>query len=610
MCFSRAHLVLLASLFALTSGCRTPSGHTDLGDKDSPRPQKATEPIRLTVVATNDLHGWVHPVVTRHKSGVMIEQGGLVNFASYLRQVRATNPEGVLLIDAGDLFQGTLAANLTEGAVVVEAFNHLGYTAAAMGNHEFDYGPVGPLPVATEPGQDPFGAIKVRLAQARFPLLAANVYEAASGERPNWLPNDGTHLVEVKGVKVGIVGLITPTTPQVTNPVNVSSLRFGSLVPEAAAAARRLRERGATVLIAAVHAGGKCASYADPEDLSSCDLKNGEIFQMVEELPRGTFDLVLVGHDHVVLAHRVNGTWVSETAGFGSAFALIDLQVDPKTRQAIPERTTLRPQIPICAMVDAQTQSCDARELKNKDKVELVQATYEGQPVVPDAALAKLIAPALALVEAEQRRKLALSVPAELWRDYEGESALGTFLADSLREMERTDVALLNSGGLRAELPAGELTYGDVFAVIPFDNTVATVTVTGEELKRLLHAAYGARKGVFQVSGIKVRLSRCPGPARLKSFTLANGKPIQPEKLYRVSMPDFLARGGDGLAAVLGSLPPGRIEMGGERPLNFRDALVAFWQKKKVPLVAAKLGRVTFVDEGPGCTPGATVNRH
>src|SRR5216683_4674969 len=155
-------------------------------------------PIRLTIVGTNDLHGWI---------------GGLPTFAGYLSILRADNPDGTLLLDAGDLFQGTLAANLSEGAVVVDAYNYLGYQASAIGNHEFDYGPEGPISVALVPGSDPFGALKQRLRQANFPFLAVNIYDARTGERPQWLTNDGTMVVERKGLKIGILGLITPTTP-------------------------------------------------------------------------------------------------------------------------------------------------------------------------------------------------------------------------------------------------------------------------------------------------------------------------------------------------------------------------------------------------------------
>src|SRR5207244_3494633 len=127
--------------------------------------------------------------------------------------------------------------------------------------HEFDYGPVGPVSVATEPSIDAFGALKERLKQAHFPLLAVNLYQAKTGERPSWLKDDGTLMVEVKGIKVGILGLVTPTTPFTTNPINVASLRFGSLIPETQQAARKLREQGADLVIAVAHAGEKCIRW-------------------------------------------------------------------------------------------------------------------------------------------------------------------------------------------------------------------------------------------------------------------------------------------------------------------------------------------------------------
>jgi 5'-nucleotidase len=513
----------------------------------------------------------------------------------------------VLLLDAGDLFQGTLAANLSEGAAVIDVYNALGYHAGAIGNHEFDYGPVGPAS-ATSPGQDSFGALKQRIKQARFPLLSANIYEVASGERPGWLGNDGTAILEAHGVKVGIVGVVTPATPRTTNPVNVGSLRFGSLAPEVIDGARRLRAKGAEVVVAVVHAGGKCGAWDNPHDLSSCDQRNGEIFEMMSGLPANTVDAVFGGDTHAAIGHFVNGTAVVESFGLGRYFGTIDLFLDPVKHTVLPTQTRIRTLQPICSQVDEATQSCDPRKLQD-GPVNLVAPTYLGQPVVADAALTKLLQPALDRVAVEQRRKLSLKVPHPLGRNYEAESALGSFLADSIKEMEGADIVLLNSGGLRADLAAGELTYGAVFEVIPFDNNVATLSVTGEELKRLLQAAYGARKGVFQQAGLKVKLSVCPGPDRLKSFSLADGKPVDPARKYRVVLPDFLARGGDGLGPVVATLPPERVDFGEERPLNFRDALVAHWQQRAKELVAPKLGRMSFVDEPRNCAGGALDSR-
>lgn len=595
----RSSAVALALIAAL--GCRAahPPASSDTAAHPPPHgSEQAPAPIRLTVVGTNDLHGWVTPHRATLSDGTAVEQGGLANFAGYLAILREDNPGGVLLLDAGDLFQGTLAANLTEGAVVIDAYNRLGYHAAAIGNHEFDYGPAGPVSVATAPGADPFGALKARLAQARFPLLAANIYQA-DGARPAWLPDDGTALLELKGVKVGILGLVTPTTPSVTNPVNVSSLRFGRLVPDAVSAAARLRQRGAEVVIAVVHAGGRCTRLDDPNDLSSCDTQTGEIFELLHGVPDGTLDAVVAGHTHAAVGHFVRGTPVIENWGLGRYFGAVELWVDPRTRKVIPDRTRIQAAIPICEQMD-ESGSCDPKQLQGR-RVKLGAATFLGRTVRPDAEIARVLEPALARVSFEQNRSLGLQVPQRLGRDYESESALGSFLADSLREMERADVALLNSGGLRADLDAGEVTYGDLFEVIPFDNTVATVVLTGEELIRLLQAAYGARKGVFQISGLKVTLGRCPGRDRFRKALLSSGKALASRARYRVVMPDFLARGGDGLGSVLASVPPDRVDLGTHRELNFRDALVAFWKSKGRPLVGPPPGRIVFVDGSGPC---------
>ncbi len=593
--------------FALGAACRTAqSSGNGSGVSGSANPDQNGTAIRLTIVGTNDVHGHLFPQTGKLRDGTAVEQGGVATFAGYLANIRADNPGGVILVDGGDLFQGTLVSNLSEGAVVVDAFNYLGYQAVAVGNHEFDYGPAGPLSAPSQPGQDPFGALKERIQQAKFPFLAVNVNEVSSSEHPAWFGNDGTTLLDVKGLKVGILGLITPFTPQATNPLNVSTLRFGSLAPEALSAAKRLRGRGADVVIAVAHAGGKCSRFNDPKDLSSCDPKDGEIFEMLHELPPGTLDAVVAGHTHQGIGHFINGTPVIETWGMMETFGLIELFVDPNQKTVLADRTVIKPVIPLCALVDATQNLCDPKRLRESEGVKLVTATFLGKAVVPDSALAKLLEPAQARVVALQNRKLGVRVPQTLERKYEGESSLGEVLADTLREMENADVSLLNPGGIRAEIPAGELTYGEVYEVMPFDNTIATVTVTSEELNRLVRAAYNARRGVYAESGLKVTLSQCPGQGRLKNVTLSDGKPIAPEKKYRVVMSDFLARGGDGMGPVLSSLPPNRIDLGTARGLNLREAIVAHWEKKKQDLVRPKPGRVKFLDDAATCSaPGS-----
>lgn len=559
----------------------------------------APEPLRISLVGTNDLHGWVMPSKATLPDGTSVEQGGLATLAGYLSILRAENPDGVLLLDGGDLFQGTLASNLTEGEVVIGAMNALKYDASALGNHEFDYGPVGPRSVALE-GDDPFGALKARIQQARFPVLGFNVTDSQTGVSPTWLGNEGTLLVERRGVRIGILGLATPHTPQVTNPVNVASLRFAPLEESALAAAKSLRARGAEVVVAVAHAGAVCKRGDNPRDASSCDRGDSEIVELLETLPEGTLDAVVAGHTHQPVGHFIKGTPVIETSGRGRAFGLVELFVDPVTRKVLPERTLLQGSIPVCARMDATLGTCDERKLKAAKGLQLVPATFRGSAVVADAALEAQLTEAFARVEVEQKRSLGVRVPAPLTRNYDAESALGNVLADALRAVSRTDVALLNSGGLRADLPAGDLTYGAVYEVLPFDNTLAILTLSTEELKRLLEAGYG-RKGTFQVSGLKVKVEQCNGVPRLASVTLPNGKPLPASKRFRVAMPDFLARGGGGLEDVLKTLSPANIDLGEKQALTLRDALVEYWKTQKKPLVAPASGRLQHVTTTAGC---------
>ncbi|QDF06784.1 bifunctional metallophosphatase/5'-nucleotidase [Myxococcus xanthus] len=555
------------------------------------------EPIRITLVGINDFHGQVEPHRTPLKDGQVVEEGGAATLAAYVARLRAANPGGVVLLDAGDMFQGTLPSNLTEGAVVVDVYNHLGVDAAAIGNHEFDYGPVGPGSMAQRPGDDALGALKARIGQARFPMLSANLRDASTGARPAWTGNDGTYLMKVKGVKVGIIGLSTEATPKVTNPANVSSLRFLPLAPAALEASRSLRARGAEVVVVVAHAGGKCADLSNPRDTSSCDEGDAEILSMLKRLPPGTVDAIVAGHTHQTMGHFFAQVPIIETTGLARSLGVVELFVDPDSRRILPERTRIQAAIPLCAKVDATQGTCDGRRLRNESQVRLEPASFMAEPVVPDAQVAPLLAPALELAREAQNRQLGLVAATPLARGYTEEGALGNLVADVLRASANADVGLMNPGGVRADLPAGPLTFGQVFEVLPFDNTVAVVTLTGPELSRLLHLAYGNDMGsVFAVSGLEVTLERCPGPGRFSGVALSGGQPlvVDPRKMYRVALPDFLARGGDGLEPLLSTVPPERIEMTPVDGLDLREALVAYGNARGGTLEAPDLGRVRY----------------
>src|SRR5690606_20295984 len=188
-------------------------------------------------------------------------------------------------------------SNLSEGAVVVDAFEALGYTAGVIGNHEFDFGPVDAPGARQRLDEDPRGAIKARAAQARYPMLAANLVDEKTGKRVDWPNVHASVLVEAAGVKVGIVGIMTIDALRATLRVNVQGLRTIPLAEAVIAEAEKLRGAGAELVIVGAHAGGSCTEFDDPRDLSSCDT-NDEIFQLARAMPRGLVDVIVAGHTH------------------------------------------------------------------------------------------------------------------------------------------------------------------------------------------------------------------------------------------------------------------------------------------------------------------------
>src|SRR4051812_28448294 len=202
--------------------------------KAQPVPERPAGPLRrLTIVGINDTHGALQAAPTPKylKSFTNDEVGGAEWFAGWMNAVRAdarTKGGEVLIVDAGDEFQGTLISNQYRGKSVTDVYNAVGVAASALGNHEFDFG----IP-----------ALKDRIAQARYPILAANVFLKGTRNPPDWLKPSA--IVDVEGIKVGIIGLATEETPLTTNPLNLEGLEFVRGGPEAAREADALRAQGA-----------------------------------------------------------------------------------------------------------------------------------------------------------------------------------------------------------------------------------------------------------------------------------------------------------------------------------------------------------------------------
>jgi 2',3'-cyclic-nucleotide 2'-phosphodiesterase (5'-nucleotidase family) len=529
-------------------------------------------PLTVSIVGTNDLHGGV---VARNGRGGLALLGGYVK---NLRAARARDGGAVLLIDAGDMFQGTLESNIGEGAAVVAAYNVLGYAAAAIGNHEFDFGPVGKAATPRGPGDDPRGALRARAAEARFPFLAANLIESASGATPGWTNVRPTTLVDVAGIKVGIIGVMTLRALTATIAGNVGGLSVAPLVDTIRTHATALRAQGADLVIVTAHAGGRCTALDRPDDLSSCD-PGSEILDVARTLPRGLVDVIVAGHTHAAMAHQVEGIAITEAWSNGRAFGRVDLSIDRRTRTVVGRRSF--PPRDLCEREDPATKACGPRS-----DAALVAPEYEGAPVEPDAAVEQVLAPALEEVRALKAQPIGVVLETPI-RRLLPTSPLGNLVtAAYLAAVPGADVAVNNSGGgLRADLPAGPLTYGSVFEVMPFDNLLVSLRITGRQLREVFSASITQGRRGLGFAGIRVE-ARCEAGALAVTMTRPSGAVIADGDAVLLVTSDFLATGGDGMLAPI--MPAGGFPVNADAPL-VRDALIEYLRRPGTPVREAQL---------------------
>ena len=554
-------------------------------------PPPAAPPVHVVVVGTTDVHGWfAGHVETPQVGGEGVLWGGLPALSSYIDALRAENEGHVIVVDSGDLFQGTLESNLFEGEPVVRGYNAIGYAAAAVGNHEFDFGPVGPNSVPREPGEDPLGALKRNAALASFPFLSANMLDRATHKTPAWAKP--YTIVRVAGARIGIIGLSTPDTPNVTMGANVATLEFTDPIPATIAAAKELRAQGADAVIVIAHMGGRCADVSDPNDAHSCEASH-EAMQFMERIPEGVIDAFFAGHTHSQMRHYMKGIPVVQALHYSREFSTVDFWIDTKNNKVT--KAEMRPHTMICTFVYQGTQTCDPK--KAPAGARLIPRVFANRRMLPDMRVANVIEPFLKRVAAKREEKVGITTSAPFTRNYLAESSIGDLISDALRDAFGADFGIMNSGGIREEFPAGELNYAHLFAVSPFDNYPAKVTLTGAQIVEILRAMADGRRGIAQVSsGLRYSIdaSKPVGSDRLVSATLADGSPIDPQKLYTVVTPDFVAAGGDGTQDVMKSVPPDRVQVLYAQPI--REILIEQLKKLPQPLVPKTDGRITILN--------------
>ncbi len=509
-------LATLLAAAALLAGCALPA--------PTPRP-----PLRLTILHTNDHHGrfWTNA------DG----EGGLAARKTLIDSVRAEVAAAggqTLLLDGGDVNTGVPESDLQDAEPDFKGMARLGYDAMAVGNHEFD---------------NPPAVLARQRAWINFPMLSANIYQG--GQRLF----EPYRIFERGGYKIAVIGLTTDDTAKMVLPDNIIGLQFRKPIAEAAVLVPQLRGQ-ADMLIAVTHMGhypdGRRGVNA-PGDVEMARAVTG-------------LDLVVGGHsqnpvcmlaenqrnnDYVPGApcapDRQNGSWIVQAHEWGKYVGRADFVIE--AGQVRLQRYQLLP-------VNQKMRDAEGRK----------RVTYTA-PIAEDPAMRSFLAPFQAVGQGN------LSVPVgvvdgvldgDRARVRQQPTNLGTLIARAMMDKTGADLALLNSGGVRDSMPAGQLTYRDVLKVQPFGNTVGVVTLTGAELLDYLGAAAAMTPGSGgfpQTAGLRMKIEGTV----LREARVA-GALIDPARRYKLAINNFTALGGDGYPKL--KTHPGYVDTG------FNDAQV------------------------------------
>lgn len=516
----------------------------------------ASEAKQIHIVSTTDLHGYLQA----KKTDANLDIGGVDTMLGFFNIAKQADPE-TLFLDSGDMFQGTIISNSSDGAPVVRWMDHVGYLAAAIGNHEFDFGPGNGFISVQKPGQDPVGALKARVAQAKFKFLAANICEPAHDpaqcKNPeNFQPASFTKsylLKTIHGIKLGIIGLSTLETPDKTLSSNVTHLKFMPLAKTVERFASELRKQGVKYIVVIIHDG------------------EAAIKKMLDQLSpetRAMIPVILGGHTHEHANTTHKGVQILITGNYGEAFGYTTLELDKKLK------TKSSQTIYFCHQVFSSTQSC----IDGSGAIQPAQ--FLGKIVKPDSSASGILKEDIAKAEAVSSKVVGRLASSLFRTETSGESSLGNFMADAFRMCkdsackEHADIAFLNNGAIRsASIKAGPVNYGQIFEVMPFDNVHVELMLSGKQIHDLLTLWYYHREDIRnpQMSGLQVTYLLNPKKPRvlrnetgeskvlldpIKSIQFSNGNVFEESKTYRVVLNNFLASGGGGTAFILNSLKP------------------------------------------------------
>ena len=508
--------------------------------------------VTLKIIHTNDTH-------SRYSYSV---KNNTIGYAKLKTIINQESPD--LVVDAGDIFHGQSFATIEKGASIAELMAAVGFDAMAPGNHDFNYGSDRLLELGT---------------MAKTRILGNNVVYSESGAAffdDDYLIKEIVVAGEV--IKIGVFGLISPDIYGDTAPVNVAGLSFGSqasVIATAQQAVADLEAQGCDVIVALTHIG---------------DSDNGTLMRS-DAIAQGAagIDVIVDGHTHDVENREVNGTLIVQTGSYSSAVGEVELTLE---KAVVTAARIEMPEVETSQTVTAADELITAEVIKSQIPAEeagVVAAVAEASYMVVSktaslttvAAASDDLIPAdptvaalTAAIEAREepiRQQVVGNTPVKLggptdniWQDVRlGELNLGRALSDSYRFATGADIAAENAGGIRAQIPAGQISKGQVIDVLPFGNYLVTKAVSGADIKKMLETSIeiginnqiannkndnswpGNSGSYLQWSGITAAYDLTK-PAGQRVYSAKVGAAdLDPNRLYTIACNNYLATSSD-----------------------------------------------------------------
>lgn len=509
----------------------------------------------FTVLHTNDNHGrfW------ENSDG----EYGMAARKTLIDSIRAEvskNGGQTLLLSGGDINTGVPESDLQDAIPDFTGMNKIGYDAMAVGNHEFD---------------NPLSVVDMQRRLAEFPMLAANIYHKDADGNLGERYFDAYKIFDVNGLKVAVIGLTTEDTAKIGNPEFISDLIFTDPKTEVAKVIKEIKDaKAADIIFATTHMG----HYADAQNGSNAP---GDV-AMARALKEGDLQVVIGGHsqnpvcmepgtDNKAYANfkpgdecapdKQNGTWIMQAHEWGKYVGRADFEyfngeLHLASYKLVP--------VNMRKLDDAGKKTADLAGTKIEPDAELKELLSYYQEK-GQAKLDEVIATTDALLDGERanvRNK---------------QTNLGRMLAMAQSAKVTADFGVMNSGGVRASIQPGNITYRDVLTVQPFGNMVTLNEMTGTEVAAYLGAVGSLQigsGGYAQITGVKMTIDCVAKTANISEI---NGKDFSPTGAYKFTVPSFNAAGGDGYPKLASPIQTGFVDA---------DLLYSFLKEKQA-IVAA-----------------------